>query len=76
MFPILSKRHTIKHLVYLRHLLSEYAGVIRVHLRLRLHTIHLPYLQHCVLPARSQELPVGGKFSDPDCPVVCTDALD
>jgi hypothetical protein len=76
MFPIFTKGHTIEHLVYLGHLLSEYAGVVGVHLRLRLHAVHLPYLQHCVLPARSQELPVGGKFSDPDCPVVRTDTLN
>jgi len=76
MFPILSKRHTIEDLVYLGHLLSEYAGVVRVHLRLRLHAVHLPYLQHCILPARRQKLAVGGKFSDPNCPVMCTDTLD
>jgi hypothetical protein len=76
MFPIFTKRHTIEDLVYLGHLLSEYAGVVGVHLRLRLHAVHLPYLQHCVLPAGRQELAVGGKFSDPNCPVVCTDALD
>lgn len=76
MFPVLPEGHAIEDLVDFGHLLSEYAWILRVHLGLRLHAIHLPYLQHRVLPARREELPVRRKLSHPDCPVVCADTLN